>query len=96
MQANEVRARLMENPGFAEAYRQLGPNGQVARAIIGGRVRLGMTQADLSKLSGVSRAAIANYEHLLGNPTVDTLRKIATALERRLNIIFELEEGEDE
>jgi len=97
MQADEFHAQLMQDPAFVEAYRLLDPNGQIAQAIVKRRLDLGITQATLSKLSGVSVMTINNYEHLVGNPTIDTLRRLADALGCKLNISFEiLGEGSDE
>lgn len=39
-----------------------------------------ITQNELAKKSKVSRKALSNYENGIGNPTRETLTKIATAL----------------
>ena len=48
--------------------------------IKGRRVLLNITQQDLSDISGVSLRTIKAIEKGNGNPSIDTLRKIADAL----------------
>lgn len=44
------------------------------------RHKRGITQAQLAKRSGVSQSVIANFEAGNGNPTVNTLIKLAVGL----------------
>lgn len=44
------------------------------------RVLLNITQQDLADISGVSLRTIKSIEKCNGNPSIDTLRKIADAL----------------
>src|ERR1700694_891471 len=44
------------------------------------REDLGLTQADLAKLAGVSQPAIAQLESPDSNPTIDTLNRVARAM----------------
>ena len=46
----------------------------------------GLTQAKLAKRAGVSQQAIAKIEHPDGNPTMETLEKVAIALGARLEV----------
>jgi transcriptional regulator with XRE-family HTH domain len=41
---------------------------------------LGLTQAELAKLAGVSQPAIAQFESPDSNPTIDTLNRVAGAM----------------
>ena len=41
---------------------------------------LGLTQAELAKLAGVSQPAIAQLESPDSNPTIDTLNRVAGAM----------------
>lgn len=50
------------------------------------RLEQGMSQAQLSKLSGVPQPAIARIERGRVNPTLDTLLKLTRALNRNLMI----------
>jgi ribosome-binding protein aMBF1 (putative translation factor) len=51
------------------------------------RVARGLTQRQLSDLSGVPQADISRIERGGGNPTEATLQRLARALERRLALI---------
>lgn len=44
------------------------------------RMKQGITQEQLAKLTGLSRSSIINYEADKRNPRVKDLKKIATAL----------------
>jgi XRE family transcriptional regulator, regulator of sulfur utilization len=51
------------------------------------RLARGLTQRQLSELSGVPQADISRIERGAGNPTEATLQRLATALQRRLALI---------
>lgn len=48
-----------------------------------------MTQKELAKECGLTQANISNIEKGISKPTVDSLKKIADALGKRLRIEFE-------
>jgi putative repressor protein len=53
------------------------------------REKKGISQEELSKLSGVSRSLIAELEgNAKYSPTVNTLRKIADALNVKVQALF--------
>ena len=54
---------------------------------------LGMTQADLAKLAGISTTGLNNIERGLADPKASTLRAIQSALEGA-GAIFVAENGE--
>lgn len=47
-----------------------------------------MTQAQLAKLSGVSQSTIAQIESGTKDPSISTLKKIATALDVHIALLF--------
>jgi ribosome-binding protein aMBF1 (putative translation factor) len=51
------------------------------------RVAQGLTQAQLSARSGVPQADISRIERGAGNPTENTLHRLATALSQRLELV---------
>jgi ribosome-binding protein aMBF1 (putative translation factor) len=51
------------------------------------RVDRGLTQRQLSELSGVPQADISRIEHGAANPTEATLQRLAGALDRRLELV---------
>lgn len=51
------------------------------------RVSRGLTQAELSELTGVPQADISRIERGAGNPTESTLQRLAHALKGRLQLV---------
>ena len=52
------------------------------------RKALGMTQQDLAKASGMSQANISGYETGLHSPTLDTIKRLADAMNMDVCIWF--------
>ena len=59
-------------------------------AVMAARAERGMTQMELSELTGINQADISRIERGTANPTVGTLEKIAAALGGRLNITIDI------
>ena len=59
--------------------------GQVIRRV---RTGAGLTQADVSKRCGLTRSYISRIEHGKISPRVQTLRRIANALDVDLGLLF--------
>ncbi|MEP4921967.1 MAG: helix-turn-helix transcriptional regulator [Roseibium sp.] len=53
----------------------------MAKNIIDGRKSIGLSQENLAKRAGISRAYIGHIEHAKHSASTDTLEKIATALD---------------
>jgi transcriptional regulator with XRE-family HTH domain len=50
-------------------------------------VARGLSQRELSERSGVRQADISRIERGAGNPTEATLQRLASALEKRLELV---------
>lgn len=59
---------------------------ELVKEIISRRAVLGITQEQLSKLSGVGLKTIYKLEQGLGNPSLDTLEKVLDVLGLELSI----------
>lgn len=92
----------MRRRGRGAAYREelerLRPLERVARLVIARRAELGLTQAELAERVGTSHSAISRIESGQHRTNVDTLQRVATALETELEINFrhESEAREDQ
>ena len=82
----EVKKRLLRNKEFRKEYERLGPEFELVRLLIRKRLEKGLTQHELARKVGTKQSAIARLESGRYNPTVDSLRKIARALNADLKI----------
>lgn len=78
----------LKNPEFRAEYEALEPEFQIIRAMLEGRDKLNLTQKDLAKLSGITQADISRLENGNANPSIRTLKKLATAMNMVLDIRF--------
>jgi len=56
-------------------------------SLVAARTRQGLTQKQLSKIADVQQSEISRIERGRGNPTVDTLSKIAAPLHAHLALV---------
>jgi transcriptional regulator with XRE-family HTH domain len=73
---------------YRAALERLLPYERIARLVIGLRMELGVSQEELARRVGTSPSAIARLESGSHRPSVETLRRVATALDRELVIGF--------
>ena len=59
---------------------------EIGRQVREARQRAGLTQSDLSTASGVLQPEISRVERGFANPTLDTLGKLAAAVNTELRI----------
>lgn len=86
-EATSRRAR--RSAGYREARARLAPYEQLARIVIRRRVELSLTQEDLAKRMGTSHSAISRIESGQHSTSVQTLQRLAAALEMRFVMGFE-------
>ena len=82
----ELKARFMQEPGFAEAWAEADAEYSVIEAMLRARAEAGLTQAALAERMGTTQSAVARLEGGRVSPTVDTLRKYAKAVGKRLKV----------
>ncbi|MFZ2886856.1 MAG: helix-turn-helix transcriptional regulator [Minisyncoccia bacterium] len=80
------RRDSMRNRKFREAYKALKPKYDIIRAILDARLKKGVTQAELARRVGTTQSAIARFESGAGNPTLDFLSKVSSAIGARLEV----------
>lgn len=88
MKFNKFITEELKNPELKKAYDDLEPEFQIIEAIIDARYEKDMTQQELSNLSGIDRADISKLENGNANPTIETLKRLAKALDKKLIIQF--------
>ena len=60
----------------------------LAQNLVATRMRLSLTQEQLSQRSGVSRAVIAHIERQARNPSLQTLARLATSLDLSIEALL--------
>ena len=79
---------LMKDPDFKKEWESLEPEFQIIRAMIDARNEKGITQKELSSITGITQSDISKLENGTANPSVRTLQRIAEALGKNLVIQF--------
>ena len=88
--ASEGAARRAgRSAGYREARERLAPYGELARIVIRRRLDLGLTQGQLAERMGTSYSAISRIESGQHSTSVQTLQRLAAALEMRFVMGFE-------
>ena len=87
--ATVVFKEWMKDPEYRAEYERTQPAFDLMKALIGARVRSGLTQEQISERMGTTQSAVARLEGWTANPSVKTLRKYAEATGTRLVISFE-------
>ena len=78
----------LQNPEFSEEYNNLQPERAIIQAIIDARRTSGLTQKELSTVTGIAQGDISKLEHGNGNPSVRTLKRLAQGMGMTLRIEF--------
>lgn|GEM_PF-414663 len=82
----EILKEKLKDPAFRRAWEELELPYQVARAVIGLRLRLGLTQRELARKAGVPRALAARLEAGTCLPSLRVLDKMARRLGYRVRL----------
>jgi ribosome-binding protein aMBF1 (putative translation factor) len=80
----------MKNPDFKKTWQELDPEFALLETLIRAREEAGITQEELAKRIGTKQPALSRLEKGgFKKANIETLRKIAHALDRRLVVKFE-------
>jgi ribosome-binding protein aMBF1 (putative translation factor) len=81
--------RARRSASYRQARARLEPYEQLARIVIRRRTELGLTQEELATRMGTSHSAISRIESGQHSTSVQTLQRLAAALETRFVMGFE-------
>lgn len=87
--SERAHRRARRSPAYREAKEQLEPYEQLARIVIRRRMELELTQEQLATRMGTSHSAISRIESGQHSTSVQTLQRLAAALEMRFVMGFE-------
>jgi ribosome-binding protein aMBF1 (putative translation factor) len=83
----EYIADQMENPEFKREWEDLDPEFQVLKAMIKAREKAGLSQTELARRVGTKQSVISRLERGgFSKATLETIKKVADALDMRLEI----------
>lgn len=87
--AEAAARRAARNPEYRAEHDRLREFEDIARLVIRFRGKHGLTQQQLARLVGTSHSAISRIESGQHKTSVETLRRIAKALDARLVVGFQ-------
>ena len=82
----QFKTKALKNSKVKAEYDSLAPEYEVVRTIIKERIKRGWSQAELAEAVGSRQPVISRLERGEGNLSLQTLHKIANALDLSLQI----------
>lgn len=82
----EMESEWMKDPEFVKEWKKIEPHYQIARQMIGARLKQNMTQAELAKKAGTGQAVISRLEGGNARPSISLLQRIASALNTPIHL----------
>lgn len=83
----DLKKRL-RNPKFRKAWEDSEVEYQLGKALIEYRISRRLSQRTLAKKAKTTQAAISRIESMDSNPSLATLKRLAQALDSKLQISF--------
>lgn len=84
----DIKAEMLQDPEFREAYDGLEEEFALARQIIAARIRANMTQEEVAQKMNTTQSVIARMESGKHLPSTKSLLKYAAATDSKLEIQF--------
>ena len=85
---NDFLKEQLNDPSLRAEYEALEPEFTIIQAMIDARKSAGLTQKQLSEKTGIAQADISKLENGNANPSLRTLRRLASGLGMRLKVEF--------
>ena len=86
---NKFVDEQLKDPEFRAEYNALEPEFAIIHAMIEARKTSGLTQKQISERAGIAQGDISKIENGNGNPSLKTLKRLASAMGMRLKLEFE-------
>lgn len=84
----EYKNKCLEDSNFKKEYDDLEPEYDIINAMIKARKEKGLTQKQLSELTGISQADISRIENGTRNPSLEMIKRLVTGMGMRLKLEF--------
>lgn len=82
----QFKSKALKNSVIKTEYEALGPEYEVVKTIIRERIKRGWSQTELAEAVGSRQPVISRLERGDGNPSLQTLGKIAKAFNLSLTV----------
>lgn len=86
MTYSELKKQILNDPEVKADYDALEPEYQFIRDMLACREELSLSQQGLADLTGIDRSDISRIENGNANPSLKTMKRIASGLGKRLEI----------
>ena len=84
----ETLDEQLRDPEFKAEWDAMEPERQIVRAMLEGRERANLTQQELAAATGITQADISRLENGTANPSLRTLKRLASGMGMRLKVDF--------
>lgn len=84
----DYRDKKLQDAEFKKAYDELEVEYSIMREMLKLREEFGISQVQLSSVTGITQSDIKNLENGKANPSIATLKKIADAFGKKLVVQF--------
>lgn len=88
MKYENFKEKLLSNPEIMAEYEALEPEYQLIREMMQGRKELNLSQQALADITGINRADISRLENGNANPSLNTIKRVAEGLGKKVVIRF--------
>lgn len=78
----------LKDPEVKAEYDALEPEFTIIQAMIDARKQKGMTQKELSEITGIAQGDISKLESGNANPSIKTLKRLAAGMGMKIKIEF--------
>ena len=85
---NDLLKEQLKDPQFKAEWDALEPEYAIVQAIIDARKRSGLNQKELSDRSGIAQADISRIERGVGNPSLRTIKRLASSMGMTVKLEF--------
>lgn len=84
MDWKKAKEIISSNPAVAEELRKNEVEYQLISEVIRARIEKNLTQKDLANIIGTKQSNISRFENGNANPSIEFLKKIADALDKKI------------
>ncbi len=89
-----IKRRMKKSPALKKEWEKESPVREFAYKLIGARIKMDLSQADIAKLTGMKQQEISRIENAYEGVTVKTLSRIVESMGGKLIFNIEMPSGE--